>query len=324
MEGARKQALRGGAMRLNILVAVDDSARSLDAVRTAAAIAEGGGARLTILTAVRARKNTAGGLNLSPMRPSAARHARDTLHEAASVVPEGLLAAVRIERGAPVRVILDHARSGGYDLLVIGSRGRGPLRSALLGSVSRRVIERCPIPVLVAHGRPRRQVRRCLVAVDGSAASLEALAAAVRIAPPGVALTILGVNAGRWAPVPADPAGIAICLPMRDAQTMRMLENAEAAVCTGRQVERLAVTSSSATRGIVDTARQRRPDLVVVGSRGMGVVRRTLLGSVAHGVVDRLDDTPVMVVHQTPHADTIEAVGVAVPWEDALPTEAVQ
>jgi nucleotide-binding universal stress UspA family protein len=311
-------------MRPNILVAVDGSARSLDAVRTAAAIAEGSRAHLTILTAVRTGKAAFGGVNLSSVRPSAARQARDALHEAASVIPEGLLATVSIERGSPVRVILDRVRGGAYDLLVIGSRGRGPLRSALLGSVSRRVIERSPIPVLVAHGRPRRQFRRCLVAVDGSRASLEALSAAIRIAPPGVVFTVLGVDVGRWAPAPTDPAAIDVCTPKWDEQTMRILEDAEAAVNTGRDVERLCVVSSSATRGIVDTARQRRPDLVVVGSRGLGVVRRALLGSVAHGVVDRLDDIPVMVVHDPVRAGRIEAIGVAVPWEDEVPTEAVQ
>jgi nucleotide-binding universal stress UspA family protein len=311
-------------MRPNILVAVDGSARSLDAVRTAAAIAEGSRAHLTILTAVRAGKAGFGGLDLSSVRPSAARQGRDALHEAASVIPEGLLATVRIERGAPVRVILDHVRGGGYDLLVVGSRGRGPLRSALLGSVSRPVIERSPIPVLVAHGRPRRQFRRCLVAVDGSRASLDALLAALRLAPPGVVFTVLGVNVGRWATAPADPATIDVCVPKWDAQTMRILEDAEAAVNAFRAVERLCVVSPSATRGIVDTARQRRPDLVVVGSRGLGVVRRALLGSVAHGVVDRLDDIPVMVVHQSEQAVRIEAVGVAVQWEGDVTTEAVQ
>ena len=43
-----------------------------------------------------------------------------------------------------------HLRSDA-DLIVMGGYGHSPLRQALLGGVSRTVVEESPIPVVMAH-----------------------------------------------------------------------------------------------------------------------------------------------------------------------------
>ena len=64
-------------------------------------------------------------------------------------------------RGAPGSALCREARRG-YDLLVLGSRGRGRVAAALLGSTVQEALSRAPIPVLVIRRpapRPRARGR---------------------------------------------------------------------------------------------------------------------------------------------------------------------
>jgi nucleotide-binding universal stress UspA family protein len=57
---------------------------------------------------------------------------------------------MKIAHGAPLDEIVREAETGGYDLVVVGSRGLGPVGRLILGSVSERLVLRSPVPVLVA------------------------------------------------------------------------------------------------------------------------------------------------------------------------------
>jgi nucleotide-binding universal stress UspA family protein len=56
--------------------------------------------------------------------------------------------------GDPAREIIAAAREHDHDVIVLGSRGRGRMSAALLGSVSNRVMHDADVPVIVIH-RPR-------------------------------------------------------------------------------------------------------------------------------------------------------------------------
>jgi universal stress protein A len=61
----------------------------------------------------------------------------------------------RIESGDPVVNILELARSGAYDLIVLGTHGRTGFGHVLLGSVAQRVVREAPCPVLTVRLPPR-------------------------------------------------------------------------------------------------------------------------------------------------------------------------
>jgi nucleotide-binding universal stress UspA family protein len=70
------------------------------------------------------------------------------LREAVSELPPELRPLPIFERGDPVKKLLQRAGEG-LDLLVLGSRGFGPVMRLLAGSVSARVIRKAPCPVLI-------------------------------------------------------------------------------------------------------------------------------------------------------------------------------
>jgi nucleotide-binding universal stress UspA family protein len=75
------------------------------------------------------------------------------LAEAMSAIPRSIRPAGNVEHGDPVAVIVEEAERG-IDLLVLGSRGYGPVRRALIGGVSAAVLERAPCPVLIVPRPP--------------------------------------------------------------------------------------------------------------------------------------------------------------------------
>jgi hypothetical protein len=72
-----------------------------------------------------------------------------SLRSAADSVPPDVGLTTRVLRGNPAEVILQSVREGDYDLVVMGSHGHGRLHRALLGSVSFRVLQDSPVPVML-------------------------------------------------------------------------------------------------------------------------------------------------------------------------------
>ena len=75
------------------------------------------------------------------------RHEEAELEAAIAEVADGIEVQADVLVNDPADGLLAAARQ--LDLLVVGSRGFGPRKAVVLGSVSRKVAERAPCPVLV-------------------------------------------------------------------------------------------------------------------------------------------------------------------------------
>jgi nucleotide-binding universal stress UspA family protein len=82
-------------------------------------------------------------------------HALDDVALAHAFLRErGIEAEMKVAEGNPAEKIVEEARARRCDLIIVGTRGLGPMSRLLLGSVSSRVAETAPCPVTIA-GRGR-------------------------------------------------------------------------------------------------------------------------------------------------------------------------
>lgn len=58
---------------------------------------------------------------------------------------------IKVKSGKAEEEILKMAKSGEYDLLIVGTHGQGGFVDAMMGSTARRVVRRSPIPVLTVR-----------------------------------------------------------------------------------------------------------------------------------------------------------------------------
>jgi nucleotide-binding universal stress UspA family protein len=123
---------------LNILAAVDGSASSRRALEHAVDLAQRTNARLTLITVAPPLSHYVAfsGVSTETMQSELDAWADRILREAAATVPDDVLAH-RVQRsGHAGPEIVKELERGAYDLVVLGSRGRGRAQEGLLGSVN--------------------------------------------------------------------------------------------------------------------------------------------------------------------------------------------
>ena len=135
----------------SIVCSVDDSDAAENVVRVAQQLATALDARLMLLHV--APPTTAPGVSAAPA-------GQQRLHEEERSDARRLLesialrtgashATLRTEIGAAADRIVDICKEEMATFVVLGSRGRGDLKSAVLGSVSHTVASRAPCPVVI-------------------------------------------------------------------------------------------------------------------------------------------------------------------------------
>ena len=134
-----------------MLVGVDGSEYGLEAVKAAAKLAmERGIKSVTLINVIPVAISTMGPSPVAALPEDI--EAWEVFEKPKAILKErGVEAKLLLREGDPAYEIIQAAKTGGYDLIVVGHRGLSPIQSFLLGSVSNRVVAHAPCSVLVVR-----------------------------------------------------------------------------------------------------------------------------------------------------------------------------
>jgi nucleotide-binding universal stress UspA family protein len=178
-----------------------------------------------------------------------------------------------VDEGPVANTIIRHARRENADLIVLGSRGLGHVRTFVMGSVSHKIITYAPCSVLVVK-KPTRHLKKVLVALDGSPYAEDA---AVFLGSLFTKSSIRPTAVSVWESpdrIPVPESAVAIIKERCRRSMQRAGLTADVQFVTGHPAKEL-----------VRIAQQKQVGLLVVGTRGLTGLKRFLLGGTSQEVV---------------------------------------
>jgi len=135
-----------------ILVAHDGSDHADKALLEAAELARNHAATLTVVSVVPNLCFSEIGIDCDTVTRLYRAEIEGAMEGIKTLLAEkGIVATTMILEGKPADVICDHARGMGFDLVVVGSRGKQATERAVIGSVSSRIVGCAPCSVLVVR-----------------------------------------------------------------------------------------------------------------------------------------------------------------------------
>jgi universal stress protein E len=207
---------------------------------------------------------------------------------------------VAVRTGNPARLILETLEQSKARLLVLGAHRKRSLRDTIEGTIAERVLTAKRWPLLVVQEEPRALYQRVLLALDLSEASASAVRAAesLVLGPESLAKIVHAHETPYEGML--DYAGVGVDAIARYAAGWR--REAGGAVrglvrSQGVNVGRydIAVEQGQPAAAILRTIESYEPDLIVMGTRGRGRLRRALLGSVANRVLHEISCDALIV-----------------------------
>ena len=275
-----------------ILAATDFSPSAERALRSAELLCRQAGARLHLLHVVQLPAPTyLGRIGLDrDLKESWLEGARVRLADLArELSARGVEVETIVREGKPWREILDSAREQEADLICLGNSGHSAVERLLLGSTAENVVRRSDVPVLVVRDRPLAGVRRILVPVDFDPGTRKAVRFALDSFPPSTEITALHVVA----PLPPGNPVVGPLVPDLAAirEKVRGLLDKEGARGVIEEVRLMADPAAA----ILEAAKRKDVDLLVLTTHGRRGMARAMLGSVAEKIV-RHADRPVLVL----------------------------
>lgn len=211
----------------------------------------------------------------------------------------GTVAGAHLRMGRPADEVADLANELGVGLVIVGSRGLGAVRRLILGSVSEGVVHFAPCSTLVMrNGNDSWPPRRIVVGEDLSEEARRAAELAVNLGKLFNAAVRLVLAYSKLPETLRDEGLTALDDDERVrhwawSALWRLSDELEDELGY-RPLTRIVAGDAAA---VIQAAAEEtgEPTLVVVGNRGLGTVRRTVLGSVSTDVL-RSVRGPVLIV----------------------------
>ncbi len=274
-------------MLTSLLVASDLSSRSKPAVMRGVQLADSTQARLAILHVV--EDDQPEDRMREEMRSAAA-----FLEEQATALGRPAHCEIVTRAGDAFRVIAEEAQARAADLIVLGAHRRQFLRDIFIGTTIERVTRTAGCPLLMANAKTGERWRRVLIAVDLSETSGQAARAALALGLLDEAeVTFLHA----YAPVTRQMmihAGVGENRVRAEAEReFQAIRREVSGFIQGLGLGDLDYaarivegTGATAIAGVVEQA---KPDLLVIGTRGLSGVKRLFLGSVAQELMSSVE-----------------------------------
>ena len=264
----------------NLMVATDGSKYGESAVREAIRLAKICSSNLIAVSVVKTNIEFDSVLPqfVEKKEKEAIKHLESVKAQAAE---EGINCVTIVSRNEePYEDIVHHASENNVYMIMMGTHGRSEMKRLMMGSVTAKVIGHASCNILVLPLNAKVECKNVLIATDGSkyseAAASEALGIAKRC---GSSIIVLSVA-------------------LSDAELTATQDNvnkvSEAAAKEDIKTTSI-VTKGKPYESIIETAKQKEVDVIVVGSHGRTGLARLLMGSVAERVIG-LSESAVMVV----------------------------
>jgi len=274
-------------MLKSILVASDLSSRAMPAVLRAVQLAVASGARLTVLNVVE---------DDLPENQAREEIANAKVFLSGQIAGFGAppQAEVVVITGHAFHAICEQAQALDADLIVMGAHRRQFLRDVFIGTTIERVTRTAGRPVLMANGKATERWRKVFIATDMSETSGHAARKAQELGLlDGADVTFVH----GYAPITRQMmthAGIPAKRVHEEAErefqsTRRELGSFIQGLDFGDLSYNARIIEGVGADAIEGLVEQAKPDLLVIGTRGLSGVRRLFLGSVAQELMGSLE-----------------------------------
>jgi nucleotide-binding universal stress UspA family protein len=290
------------AFPARILLATDGSRDAELAARVAADLSVGTGAELHVCHAWRPLPYYAyPSLVPEEYHPPFEEGARKLLDEQVGRIGQagGTVAESHLVMGRPAEAIIDLGEEIGAGLIVVGSRGLGPVRRLVMGSVSEGVVHHASCPVLVVRGGEEAWPPQSIVVGDDGSGPAKKAGELGAVFAMLVGAEIALVRAYENPPKPIRGWSAQDRRELDEAlsrERQALEERAEELVTIAGSRPETRLIETEPTLAILMAAEEGREEstFIVVGSRGLGAAKRTILGSVSTKIL-RVARGPVLV-----------------------------